>query len=148
MSGYRGNRLYAVDLSSARGDISRGGAIVWSLDRDTPYVPSPVVHDGILYFTKSNSGILSAYDAATGQNLYGPVRLSGIRDVYASPVIAGGRLYVTSRERRHAGREGRSRIRDPVDEPPRRRFRRFSGRCRGEIYLRGRAVPSTASPPT
>ena len=98
MSGYRGNRLYAVDLSSARGNISRGGAIVWSLGRDTPYVPSPVLHDGILYFTKSNSGVLSAYDAASGENLYGPVRLSGIRDVYASPVIAGGRLYITSRD--------------------------------------------------
>lgn len=97
MSGYRGNRLYAVDLS-ARGDIARGGAIAWSLDRDTPYVPSPVLHEGILYFTKSNSGVLSAYDAASGENLYGPVRLSGIRDVYASPVVAGGRLYVTSRD--------------------------------------------------
>ena len=97
MSGYRGNRLYAVDLS-ARGDLSRGGAVVWSLGRDTPYVPSPVLHDGILYFTKSNSGVLSAYDAATGRNLYGPLRLSGIRNVYASPVVAGGRLYVTSRD--------------------------------------------------
>lgn len=98
MSGYRGNRLYAVDLAAAEGDIARGGAIVWSLDRDTPYVPSPVLHDGILYFTKSNSGVLSAYDAASGENLYGPVRLPGIRDVYASPVVAGGRLYVTSRD--------------------------------------------------
>ena len=42
MSGYRGNQLYAVDLSKARGDITGTDAIVWSLDRDTPYVPSPV----------------------------------------------------------------------------------------------------------
>ena len=137
MSGYRGNRLYAVDLTSARGDIARGGAIVWSLDRDTPYVPSPVLHDGILYFTKSNSGILSAYDAATGRNLYGPVRLPGIRDVYASPVVAGGRLYVTSRDGAtlvaEAGPEfvvlSANRLDDGFDASP-----AVAG---GEIYLRG-----------
>ena len=98
MSGYRGNRLYAVDLARARGEISGSDAIVWSHDRDTPYVPSPVLHDGILYFIKSNSGILSAHDAATGRRLYGPERLPGIRDVYASPVVANGRLYITGRD--------------------------------------------------
>lgn len=98
MSGYRGHQLYAVDLAKARGNIAGTNAIVWSLDRDTPYVPSPVIHDGILYFTKSNSGVLSAYDAATGRKLYGPERLPGVRDVYASPVVAGGRLYITSRD--------------------------------------------------
>lgn len=138
MSGYRGNRLYAVDLASARGNIARGRGIVWSLDRDTPYVPSPVVHDGILYFTKSNSGVLSAYDAATGRNLYGPVRLSGIRDVYASPVIAAGRLYVTSRDGvtlvAKAGPEfeilSMNRLDDGFDASP--------AVVGGEIYLRGR----------
>ena len=98
MSGYRGNRLYAVDLTRARGDISGSDAIVWSHDRDTPYVPSPVLHDGILYFTKSNSGILSAHDAATGRPLYGPERLPGIREIYASPVVANDRLYITGRD--------------------------------------------------
>ncbi len=138
MSGYRGNRLYAVDLSSARGNISRGGAIVWSLDRDTPYVPSPVLHDGILYFTKSNSGVLSAYDAATGRNLYGPVRLSGVRDVYASPVIAGGRLYVTSRDGAtlvaKAGPEFESLALNRLDDG----FDASPAVAGGEIYLRGR----------
>ena len=98
MSGYRGNRLYAVDVARARGDISGSDAIVWSHDRDTPYVPSPVLHDGILYFTKSNSGILSAHDAATGRRLYGPERLPGIREIYASPVVANDRLYITGRD--------------------------------------------------
>ena len=98
MSGYRGNQLYAVDLSKARGDITGTDAIVWSLDRDTPYVPSPVLHEGILYFTKSNSGVLSAHDAISGRKLYGPERLPGIRDIYASPVVAGDYLYVTSRD--------------------------------------------------
>ena len=98
LSGFRGNQLYAVRLDGARGDLTGTDAIVWSLEEDTPYVPSPVLHDGILYFLKSNNGILSAYDARTGARHYGPQRLPGIRNVYASPVAAGGRLYIPSRE--------------------------------------------------
>jgi hypothetical protein len=97
-SGYRGNRLAAIDLSAASGDIRGSDAVVWSVDRDTPYVPSPLLHDGILYFTKGNNGILSAYDARTGRLHYGPERLPGIRSLYASPVAAGGRLYIPSRD--------------------------------------------------
>ena len=97
-SGYRGNRLWAIRLAAAKGDITNGDAIAWSLDKDTPYVPSPLLHDGILYLLKSNRGVLSAYDAETGHRYYGPERLKGIRNVYASPVAAGGRIYITSRE--------------------------------------------------
>ena len=98
MSGFRGNRLYAVDIATASGDITGTDSIVWTLDRDTPYVPSPVLYDDVLYFTKSNAGVLSAYDAESGTRIYGPERLPGIRDVYASPVAAGGNLYITSRD--------------------------------------------------
>ena len=97
-SGYSGNRLWAIRLAAAEGDISDGNAIAWSLDEDTPYVPSPLLHDGILYLLKSNRGVLSAYDAETGHRHYGPERLPGIRNVYASPVAAGGRIYIISRE--------------------------------------------------
>lgn len=97
-SGFRGNRLAAIDLASARGDIRGTDSVRWSTDRDTPYVPSPVLHDGRLYMLKSNSGILTSLDAATGRLHYGPARLDGIRSVYASPVVADDRLYVTSRE--------------------------------------------------
>jgi sugar lactone lactonase YvrE len=36
-------------------------------------------------------------NARTGATLFGPQRLSGIRDVYASPVGAAGRIYVVDR---------------------------------------------------
>ena len=97
-SGYRGNRLAAIDLSAASGDIHESGAVIWSVDRDTPYVPSPLLHDGLLYVLKGNSGVLTTFDVRTGTRRYGPERLSGIRNVYASPVAAAGRLYVTSRD--------------------------------------------------
>jgi outer membrane protein assembly factor BamB len=97
MSGYRGNSLKAIDLSKAKGDITGSDAIVWSYDRDTPYVPSPLLYDGLLYMIKSNNGILTVFDAKTGEVHYGPQRLDGLAEVFSSPVGAAGRVYVTDR---------------------------------------------------
>lgn len=98
-SGYRGEAMMAVDLSRAAGDLTDGEAILWRYDRDTPYVASPVVYDGIVYFVKSTNAILSAVDAATGENIYGPIRVEELTDgVYASPVAAAGRIYLVGRE--------------------------------------------------
>jgi len=72
--------------------------VVWSLDRDTPYVPSPLLYDGFLYILKTNSAILSAFDAKTGKPHFQLQRMEGLREVYASPVGASGRVYVTGRE--------------------------------------------------
>jgi outer membrane protein assembly factor BamB len=93
MSGFRGNDLKAVRVADAKGNIDGTPAIVWSFDRDTPYVPSPILTDGVLYFLKSNSGILSAFDAKTGKPHYQNQRLEGAPNVFASPVAARGRIY-------------------------------------------------------
>ena len=98
MSGFKGNRLSAIRLADAKGDISDGKANAWTLDRDTPYVPSPLLYDGLLYFLKSNAGILSVFDANTGRPHYQAQRLNGIPEVYSSPVAAQGRVYVTGRD--------------------------------------------------
>jgi len=98
MSGLQGNRLRAIRLADAQGDITGSKAIAWALDRDTPYVPSPLLHDGFLYVLKGNAGILSVFDAKTGTPHYQVQRLPGITEVYASPVAAQNRVYVTGRE--------------------------------------------------
>ena len=97
-SGFRGNALLAVKLDAAKGDISASPAIAWKLDRDTPYVPSPLVYGDELYILKGNNGLLSCLDTRTGERLYGPERLEGVPNVYASPVGAAGRVYIAGRE--------------------------------------------------
>jgi outer membrane protein assembly factor BamB len=97
-SGFRGNNLKAIRLADASGDLGASNAIAWTLDRDTPYVPSPLLYDGILYFLKSNSGILSALDAKTGKPHYQLQRLEGVPELFSSPVGASGRVYLTGRE--------------------------------------------------
>ena len=97
-SGYRGNAAFAVRLSDAKGDITDTSAILWHLDRDTPYVPSPLLHNNILYLIKSNSAILTAINVATGKAFYGPERLEGIYEIYASPVGVGDNVIILGRD--------------------------------------------------
>jgi outer membrane protein assembly factor BamB len=108
-SGFRGNALLAVKLAEAKGDISASPAVAWRLDRDTPYVPSPLLYGEELYFLKGNNGLLSCFNARTGERHYGPERIEGVPNVYASPVGADGRIYI-------AGREGKTAVveRGPV----------------------------------
>jgi outer membrane protein assembly factor BamB len=98
MSGFRGNSLKAVRLSDAKGDITGTPAIVWSHDRDTPYVPSPLLYDNILYFLKGNTGVLSAFDAKSGKPHYQVQRIEGVANVFASPVGADGKVYILGQD--------------------------------------------------
>jgi outer membrane protein assembly factor BamB len=66
----------------------------WRRPSNTPDVPSPLVHDGLVYLCREN-GILICMDAKTGAELYQkPLQ----RDRYrASPVYADGKVYLTAR---------------------------------------------------
>ncbi len=98
MSGFRGNMARGVRLADAKGDITGTPALLWSYDRDTPYVPSPLLYDGMVYMLKSNNGILTVLDAKTGAPHYALQRIDATPNVFASPVGAAGRVYITGRE--------------------------------------------------
>jgi len=96
-SGFRGSALLAIDLEGAEGDITGTENVKWSLDRDTPYVASALLYKDRIYYTKFLSGVLSVADADTGELIYGPERLGGVRNVYASPVAVADRIYIVGR---------------------------------------------------
>ncbi|MFC1541843.1 PQQ-binding-like beta-propeller repeat protein [Candidatus Latescibacterota bacterium] len=96
-SGFEGNFMRAIRLADARGDVSGTPALLWEYNRDSPYVPSPMLHDGLLYFNKHVQGILTCIDVATGKPHYQNKRLKGIKNMYASPVDVGDRIYIMSR---------------------------------------------------
>lgn len=98
MTGYTGNALYAIPLDST-GDITDTDKIAWKRkEPGTPYVPSPLLYGESLYFTGSNKGILSVLDATTGEPVIDRKRLEGITNIYASPVGAADRVYLTGRD--------------------------------------------------
>jgi DNA-binding beta-propeller fold protein YncE len=96
MSGYRGSNLSAIRLGSS-GDITDTDSIAWSYHRNTPDIPSPVLSGNRLYFFSRRNGILSCFDTKTGKAFYTEERIEGLRDIYASPVIADGKVYLVGR---------------------------------------------------
>ncbi len=98
MTGFIINTLAAIPLDS-QGDITETKEkLAWKRNTGTPYVPSPLLYGDLLYFTAGNKGILSCLNATTGEPLIDKQRLQGIENVYASPVGAANRVYITSRE--------------------------------------------------
>jgi outer membrane protein assembly factor BamB len=96
-SGFRGSSLQAIRLGRT-GDLTGSDAIVWSHDKGTPYVPSPLLADNFLYVLQGNDAILSCFNARSGQEYVNRERLEAIHSVYASPVSARDRVYILSRE--------------------------------------------------
>jgi outer membrane protein assembly factor BamB len=94
-SGYQGAFLGAFHLDGS-GDIHGTDKVVWELNHDTPDVASPLLSSGRLYFHKAKTGLLSCVDAATGKPHYFGRRI-GLDNTYASPVAAGGHVYLTAR---------------------------------------------------
>jgi outer membrane protein assembly factor BamB len=97
ISGYRGAAGMAIPLSS-QGDVTDSPKIRWKISEGTPYVPSPALSSGRLIFTGGNNGLLTCVDAKTGKVLISKRRLSGIANIYASPTVANGHVYLASRE--------------------------------------------------
>ena len=97
ISGFRGNKLQVIKpTGNTTGDITGTDTIVWEIDRNTPYVPSPLLYGDKLYFLSNNNGILSCYQAQDGKPNYVAQKLDGTRGFYASPTGAGDKVYLAS----------------------------------------------------
>lgn len=97
MSGFRGAALFALKPNTS-GDLTGTEAVAWTYNKDTPYVPSPLLYDDRLYFFKGNDVTLTVLNAVTGKPVVEAERLQGATGVYASPVAAAGRIYVVGRD--------------------------------------------------
>ncbi len=95
-SGFRGSFLGAFRLDG-HNDIEDSKSVAWVIDRNTPDIASLLLSSGRIYFYKGKNGVLSCVDAATGQPHYTAQRIPGLRTIYASPIAAGGNVYLTGR---------------------------------------------------
>lgn len=75
--------------------LSPEGKELWTMDRNTPDVPSPLIHDGLVYLCREN-GVLICLDAKTGEQLY-EERVHSQRH-RASPIYAAGKIYLSARD--------------------------------------------------
>jgi outer membrane protein assembly factor BamB len=81
---------------SARGELAAGSSFEqWRIRQGGSDVPTPVVHDGLVYLCAADKGILSCVEAKTGKLVYSE-RIHSDR-YRASPVYADGKIYLIAR---------------------------------------------------
>jgi outer membrane protein assembly factor BamB len=94
MSGFREAKILALQPALAEGAKREGDVpVAWTATKGCGYTASPVLHDG-LYYTVTDSGKLSCFDAGTGEAHYLEERLPRGSALKASPIAAGEFLYV------------------------------------------------------
>ena len=86
-------RLHVVCIDGS-GDVTATHRL-WT-NTSGSNVSSPVIHDGYLYWMHEQRGIAFCAKASRGQLVY-EQRLEGARQVYASALLAEGRLYYVAR---------------------------------------------------
>lgn len=103
-SGYPPSRPVMAIRPGGSGDISLSDSlktsdqVAWRHKSGGTYMPTPIAYQGYFY-TCNNNGILTCYDAITGERKY-KARVAG-RGNYAftaSPIAADGKLYFSSEE--------------------------------------------------
>ena len=128
--------LCRIELTET-GDISDSERILWKKERGTPYVPSPLLYEGLLYYNQSNQSILTCLDVKTGEIAFGPERVGELSNIYASPVGAGEHVYLTGRNGTtlvlERGREYKVKALNKLDE----RFDASPALAGDQLFLRG-----------
>lgn len=94
--GFRSSGSYCL-RSGGRGDVSKS-CVKWQT-RSSSYVATPVHFQGRLYWA-DDQGLAWCLNAETGETIYReriPGLRTGGRPIYASPIVAGGRIYIPTR---------------------------------------------------
>ena len=146
-TGFPAKKVIAVRLG-ANGDLTGTPNIVWTHNKGTAYVSSPILVGDYLYIM-NDQGVITCLDARTGKVLYEGGRPPEPARFMASMVAVGDRILQTSEEGDifvvRAGPKhevlGKNSISEPVQVSP--------AIANGRIYIRGDkhlfAIGSTGS---
>ena len=108
----RDGKVTADDLTAMKANMAKGenvlvavkpggkgvltqSQIAWKQTRGLPYVPSPLFYNERVYLVR-DGGMVSSFNARTGEPYYQQERIDAIGSYYASPVAANGRIYLVS----------------------------------------------------
>ena len=94
ISGGRERTTMAI-RAGGRGDVTKTH-LLWKVKKGSN-VSSPIIHEGNLYMANDAGAIALCLDAKTGETRY-EERLPRIGEVFASPVLADGKIYYVGRQ--------------------------------------------------
>jgi outer membrane protein assembly factor BamB len=87
------NSAFALKAGGT-GDVTETH-VLWKKKKGLPYIGSALVYRGQLVMVK-DGGLVTAYDAKTGKDVYIQERVAAEGKYYASPVAANGYIYFTT----------------------------------------------------
>lgn len=76
-----------------RGDVTKTHVLWKHSTKHTDHIVSPLVHQDRMLLIKSG-GIATCFDTADGEPALGPQRIGNLGGYFASPVMAGDKIYV------------------------------------------------------
>lgn len=79
------------------GDVTGTPQLLWSYNKGTAYVPSPILYGDYVYLV-TDRGLLTCLDAATGKVEYEGARVPKAAMFLASPVAYEGKILLTSED--------------------------------------------------
>lgn len=121
--------------TGGKGDVTTSHR-VWTAKRGTN-VPSPILHEGHLYWAHESLGVVYCADLKTGELKY-EQRLDGANQIYASPFLADGKIYYLTRSGQVfvVAAEPSFRLLGRSDMPRRERYDSTPTPHRGQVLLR------------
>jgi outer membrane protein assembly factor BamB len=132
--------IAALKPAGLSGKVDPGVAL-WRFKKNLPFVPTPVVYDGLVYMVKAG-GIVTAIDPATGLATKEGRSKDAPGDYTASPIAADGKVFLASVNGKitvlKAGREwdvlGVNDLGDEIQATPALAGGRIYVRTRGTLY--------------
>ncbi len=130
----------AVRPGNARGQLP-STAVRWRVQKNIPYIPAPLLYQGVYYLVKSG-GIITSLDPLTGSILKQGRSPNALGEYYASPVAADGKVFLANTEGKitvlKAGAEWEvlavNEMGDEISATPALNNGRVYVRTRGAIY--------------
>ncbi len=82
--------------AGGKGDVTKTNGL-WYVSRGSN-VGSPIYHEGHLYWASDGGGVVVCQEAATGKVVFSERLTPNSGQIWASPVLADGKLYIVSKE--------------------------------------------------
>ena len=138
--------IAALKPAGLRGKVNPN-VVLWRFKKNLPFVPTPVVYDGLVYMVKAG-GIITALDPATGLATKEGRSKDAPGDYTASPIAADGKVFLASVNGKitvlKAGPQwellGVNDIGDEIQATPALAGGRVYVRTRGTLYCFGAAT--------
>jgi outer membrane protein assembly factor BamB len=95
-SGYPAKVAIAIRPGGS-GDVTGGPRVLWTYNKGTAYVPSPILYQGHVYLV-TDKGLVTCLDARTGEVKYEGARPPAPASFTASPVAYDGKILLSSED--------------------------------------------------